>query len=143
MIAVDTNILVHAHRRDSAWHAPAAAKLKELAEGDTAWGLPWPCLHEFFSIVTHRKIFSPPSTAQQAIRQISAWLESPALVLLNEAEGYWAVLHTLLDRSKITGPRVHDARIAALCELHRVRELWTADRDFSSFPNLNTHNPLI
>jgi predicted nucleic acid-binding protein len=43
---------------------------------------------------------------------------------------------------RIAGPRVHDARIAALCLAHGVRELWTADRDFSRFPSLATSNPL-
>jgi uncharacterized protein len=143
LIAVDTNILVHAHRLDSPWHAPAAARLKELAEGSSSWGLPWPCVHEFYSIVTHQKVFAPPSTAQQAFQQINAWLESPTILLLHEADGYWALLQSLLERGKINGPRVHDARIAALCQLHGVRELWTADRDFSAFPGLNTRNPLV
>jgi uncharacterized protein len=143
LIAVDTNILVHAHRRDSIWHEAAAARVIELAQGHASWGLPWPCLHEFFSIVTHRKVFAPPSTTEQAIRQINVWLESPTVVLLNEADGYWAVLRALLERSRTNGPRVHDARIAALCQLHGVRELWTADRDFSAFPNLATRNPLV
>ncbi len=143
MIAVDTNILVHAHRRDSVWHEAASTRLSELAQGQASWGLPWPCLHEFFSIVTHRKVFAPPSTSEQAIRQINAWLESPTVLLLSEADGYWAGLQSLLERSKTTGPRVHDARIAALCQLHGVRELWTADRDFSAFPGLSTRNPLI
>ena len=38
---------------------------------------------------------------------------------------------------------VHDARIAALCLSHGVRELWSADRDFSRFPALRTRNPLV
>jgi predicted nucleic acid-binding protein len=49
----------------------------------------------------------------------------------------------LLARGNIVGGRIHDARIAALCLHHGVRELWTADRDFSMFPQLKTHNPLV
>lgn len=41
------------------------------------------------------------------------------------------------------GPRVHEARIAALCLLHGVGELWSADRDFSRFPELEVRNPLV
>jgi len=44
---------------------------------------------------------------------------------------------------QIVGPRVHGARIAALCLQHGVRELWTADRDFSRFPQVKTLNPLL
>jgi uncharacterized protein len=142
LIAVDTNILVYAHRRDSEWHEPAVACLRELAEGTTSWALPWPCLHEFFSIVTHERIYSPPTTPPQALEQIGAWLDSPSVVPLSETEGYWGVLATVLRKSKVTGPRVHDGRIAALCIHHGVRELLSADRDFSRFGELKARNPL-
>ena len=142
MIAVDTNILVYAHRRDSEWHEPAAACVRELAEGTASWALPWPCLHEFLAIVTHERIFSPPSSASKAIEQVNAWLESPSVVLLSETSGYWDVLTGLIERSRVTGPRMHDGRIAALCIHHGVRELLSADRDFSRFGGLRTRNPL-
>ncbi len=142
MIAVDTNILVYAHRRDSQWHEPAAACVRELAEGADSWAVPWPCLHEFLAIVTHDRIFSPPSPLSRALDQITAWLESPTLVLLAESPGYWEVLARLVAQSRITGPRVHDGRIAALCIHHGVRELLSADRDFTRFGALKTRNPL-
>ena len=142
MIAVDTNILVYAHRRDSEWHAPAVACLRDLAEGTDSWALPWPCLHEFFSIVTHERIYSPPTTPAQALEQIGAWLDSPSVVPLSETEGYWDVLGRVVRKSKVIGPRVHDGRIAALCIHHGVRELLSADRDFSRFGELKARNPL-
>jgi predicted nucleic acid-binding protein len=79
MIAVDTNILVHAHRADSPWRVRARS-----------------CLHG----------------------------------LGGE--------HS----SRVAGPRVHDARIAALCVQHGVTKLWTMDRDFSRFALLSTEDPL-
>lgn len=142
MIAVDTNLLVYAHRRDSEFHAGAAAMLRELAEGRAPWAIPWPCVHEFFSVVTHPRIYAPPSTTDQAVVQIDAWLGSPSLVMLGEGSGYWAALRPLLMEGKVTGPLVHDARIAGLCAVHGVRELRTMDRDFSRFPGLATRNPL-
>ena len=143
MIAVDTNILVYAHRRDSEWHELASACVRDLAEGAASWALPWPCLHEFLGIVTHERIYSPPTTTAKALEQVSAWLESPSVVLLSETAGYWDVLARLLGKAKITGPRVHDGRIAALCVHHGVRELLSADRDFSRFGDLKTRNPLV
>jgi toxin-antitoxin system PIN domain toxin len=143
LIAVDTNILVYAHRRDSQWHEPAAACVRDLAEGTASWALPWPCLHEFFSIVTHERIFSPPTTSPKALEQMGAWLESPSVVPLSEGGGYWEVLARVISKSKVSGPRVHDGRIAALCMHHGVRELLSADRDFSRFSELKTRNPLV
>jgi len=116
--------------------------MRELAEGTASWALPAPCLHEFLAIVTHERIFSPPTPLPKALEQIAAWLESPTLVVLSETAGYWDVLGRVVERAKITGPRVHDGRIAALCIHHGVRELLTADRDFSRFGELSTRNPL-
>lgn len=143
MIAIDTNILVHAHRRDSRWHAPAVRVLKSLATGREAWAIPWPCVHEFYAIATHPRIYAPPSTPVQAVAQLRAWRESPSLALLAEDDSYWPVLESLIERSRLTGPAIHDARIAALCLRHGAHELLTADRDFSRFPELTTRNPLI
>jgi toxin-antitoxin system PIN domain toxin len=142
MIAVDTNILVYAHREESEWHERAERAVRELAEG-AAWAIPWPCVHEFLAITTHPRIFRTPSPLAAALDQVDAWLESPSLVLLAEDGGYWAILRTLVAQARIDGPRVHDARVAALCLDHGVRELWTADRDFSLFPALRVRNPLV
>jgi len=143
MIAVDTNILVYAHREDSPWHDSAYASIIELAEGRTLWAIPWPCVHEFLAIVTHPRIYSPPTTLAAAIDQIEAWLESPSLILLKETEGYWPHFRNFIETGRIVGAQIHDARIAALCHLHEVKELYTADRDFSRFSGINVCNPLI
>ena len=143
MIAVDTNILVYAHRADSDWHQPAERAVRALAEGAAGWAIPWPCVHEFLAIATHPRIFRTPTPVAAALDQVEAWLESPSLVTLKEDDSYWPTLRTLVGQSRIDGPRVHDARIAALCLSHAVRELWTADRDFSAFPALRVRNPLI
>jgi toxin-antitoxin system PIN domain toxin len=142
MIAVDTNVLVYAHREDSDFHSVAFRRLVELAEGKATWAVPWPCMHEFFSIVTHPRIFDPPTPQAAALEQIEAWLQSPSLTLLSETATHWTELRTLLVSGKISGPMVHDARVAALCIQHGVRQLWSSDRDFGRFPALNVVNPL-
>jgi len=143
MIAVDTNLLVYAHRQDNDQNQAAFACLNELAEGSSAWAVPWPCVHEFLAIVTHPRIFDPPSPLAAALEQVKAWFESPRLQLLAESPGYEQHLEQLVRAGSVTGPRIHDARIAALCLHHGVSELWTADRDFTRFPTLRTRNPLV
>lgn len=143
MIAADTNILVYAHRSDSEWHKQAGTCIRTLAEGRVSWGIPWPCVHEFLSIVTHPKIYDPPSSLDAAIDQVDAWLGSPVAVLLAETESHWGILSEQLSSGQIRGPMVHDARVAAICIGHGVNEFWTVDRDFSRFPELPTRNPLL
>lgn len=143
MIAVDTNVLVQAHREDSPFHAAARDAVARLAESRAPWALPWPCVHEFLAITTHPRIYDPPTPLPRALDQVEAWLESPTAVLLAESNQHWPTLRTLLDSGRVTGPVVHDARIAALCLQHGVRELWSADRDFGRFPSLRVVNPLV
>ena len=143
MIALDTNIMVYAHREDSPFHDGAARCVTSLAEGRGAWSIPWPCVHEFLAIVTHPRIYRPPTPLELAIDQVAAWLETPTLVMLGESNGYWDQLARALMAGKVAGPQVHDARVASLCLHHGVDELWTADRDFSRFAGLKVRNPLV
>lgn len=142
MIAVDTNLLVYAHRRESTFHASARQALAALATSGSAWAIPWPCIHEFYSVVTNPRAFKPASTVAQACAQVSAWIASPSLVLLHEGANHWATLQALLSAGRVVGGQVHDARIAAICLEHQVRELWSADRDFNRFRSLPVRNPL-
>ena len=143
MIAVDTNLLVYAHRQGAEFHVAAANALRGLAEGSSAWAIPWPCIHEFVAIVTHPRIFVQPSTKPEALDEVAAWAESPSLSLLGEGPGYLERLEAILTASEVRGARIHDGRVAALCLYHGVRELWTADRDFSRFAAVTTRNPLF
>lgn len=143
MIAVDTNILVYAHRADSRWHDPAAKCIKQLAEGKGQWMIPWPCVHEFLAIVTHPRIYDPPTPLEAALSQLDFWFGSPSLGVAGESSSYWKTLKEVVGKSKTVGPAVHDARIAAICIENAVDVLYTADRDFLRFADLKTTNPLV
>ena len=66
---------------------------------------------------------------------------SPSLRLLSETQDFTNVLAALVERPRLRGPVIHDARVAALCLAHGVEALLTRDRDFSLFPELVTRNP--
>lgn len=142
MTAVDTNILVYAHREDSDWHRAALEALVGLATSGQPWGIPWSCVHEFLAITTHPRIYAPPSPPPIALEAIRQWLTLPNCHALAEGPGYYETLQRVVEAGKVRGPVIHDARIAALCLHHGVLELWTADRDFSCFPDLRCRNPL-
>jgi toxin-antitoxin system PIN domain toxin len=133
MRAVDTNVLVYAFLADSPLHEEASAAVRELAESPAAWAIPWPCIHEFYAVVTNPRIFAGGSLARAARRQIEVWRSSPSLQLLGETASHWATLERILERGTVMGPRVHDARIAAICIDHGVTEILTQDRDFAAF----------
>ena len=143
MIAVDTNLLVYAHRAECAFHAQAYEAIRSLAEGGQPWGIPVSCLHEFLSVVTNPKIFKPASPHEQALAQVEAWLASPRAHVLHSGSQHWTVGSELTRRARLRGGQFHDARIAAICIENGVSVLWTADRDFGRFKSLRTLNPLV
>ncbi len=142
MIAIDTNVLVYAHRREATEHDQAFELLRGLVEGSVPWAIPWPCIYEFFSVVTNPRIWkATASTADQAWQQVAGWIGAPSLRLLVEPEGFPSILAGFVQRARVRGPVVHDARIAAICVAHGVERLLTRDRDFSLFPELDLENP--
>ena len=143
MRAIDTNILVYAHREDSPFHIQALNIMTDLANGTTRWAIPWPCVHEFLAIVTHPRIFDPPSPAEIAVKAFQRWIQSPMCQMIGEGPGYSELLGEIIVSAKVSGPMVHDARIAAICIHNGVSELLSCDRDFSRFSGLRTLNPLV
>jgi predicted nucleic acid-binding protein len=135
MIAVDTNILE--------WHERASQAILKLAEDQAPWAVPWPCIHEFLAIVTHPRIYDPPTPLEKALSQVEIWFESPSLRLLGELKGHWKELKEILTAGRITGGAVQDARVAAICREYGVSELWSVDRDFPRMKGLAVRNPLL
>jgi toxin-antitoxin system PIN domain toxin len=143
VIAVDTNILVYAHRADSPFHAPARVALESLAGGAHEWAIPWPCAHEFFAVVTHPRIYKTFTPAETAFAQLRALQSLANLAFIAESDGHLTQIEALSLPALVQGGAIHDARIAAICLSHGVSESWSVDRDFSRFPALAVRNPLV
>jgi hypothetical protein len=141
VIALDTNILIYARREEAPHHARAKKLLRECAEGDSPWALPWPCIYEFVRVVTHPRVFDPATGLDDVLNDLDSLFQAPTLTLLREGPRHAAFMQRLLRSSQASGNLVHDAHIAALVAEHGVSELWTADRDFARFPGIRIRNP--
>jgi toxin-antitoxin system PIN domain toxin len=142
VIAVDTNVLVYAHRPEMGEHEAARAALRRLTQ-ESAWGLPWPVAHEFVRVVTEPRSFIDPTPLERALATIAALLQAPGCRPLGEGPGHWKRLTEIALAGRAGQAMLYDARIAAICLAHGVNELWTADRDFGRFPGLRTRNPMV
>lgn len=143
MIGIDTNILVYAHRGAMEGHERCRGAIESLVTSGMPFVVPWPCVHEFIGAVTNPRKFPQPTPMALAVSYLSEFAALPQCRFVGEGQRHMEILGQLLVSSRVTGPRVHDARIAAICLAHGVTELWTADRDFSYFPRLRTRNPLV
>ena len=136
MIAVDTNVLIHAHRKESPKHRAALGRLEALAGSGEAWGIPVFCLGEFLRLVTHRRLFDPPHSAAEACEALARLLAADNVSVLMPGPGYPERLREAVLEAGATGNLVFDAQIAALCRDFGVSVLLTEDRDFERFGGL-------
>ena len=141
MQAVDTSILVYAHREEAPQHTAALRLLKRRAEGAEPWALPWICIYEFLRVVTHSRVFHPPTPARTAWQACRALIASPAVRLLQETDRHEGILDELLRTTKVEGNLIHDAHIVALMIEHGVSEILTADQDFHRFKQIRVVTP--
>lgn len=141
MKAVDTNILLYAHRKESPHYQVAHDLLRQLSEGPQAWAIPWPCIGEFLRVATHHRFYSPPSPPDVALRSLESLFASPSLSLIAETERHEPLFFETIRQYEIRGNLIFDAKIYAICREHGVSELITADADFLRFQEIRVTNP--
>ena len=138
MIALDTNILVHAHISDLPKHEDAKERLKSLAEGNAPWAIPVFCIGEFLRVITHPRLFKNPFTTGEATEAIERLLSSPTIRLILPGERYVPLFLEAINEAEATGNLIFDAQIVALCRESGVETLVSEDRDFAFFPGFKT-----
>ena len=138
MIAVDTNVLVYAHREELPLHDLSRERLVALAEGDAAWAIPVFCLGEFLRVSTHPRLFDPPFSVADASEALGRLLASPSLRVLMPGARYWSLLSGAVKEADARGNLVFDAQIVAVCRESGVHALLTEDRDFDRFAPFTT-----
>jgi uncharacterized protein len=143
VVAVDTNILVHAHRRGTVHHEEALALLAALSEGPAPYALFWPSLYEFLRVVTHHRVFDPPSTVVEALEAVRDLLAPPVVRVLSETARHPMLLARVVQESRVSGNLVHDAHLVALALEHGVHEILTLDGDFARFAQIASRNPFV
>jgi toxin-antitoxin system PIN domain toxin len=135
LIAVDTNILVYAHREEAPEHRRALAALTELAEGEAAWALPVFVIGEFLRVVTHPRM-PRPTPAADAVTAIDRLLASPSVRVLSPGRGYWQILKETAEEARVHGNLFIDAQIVAVCLEGGATTVLTEDRDFRRFAGI-------
>ena len=128
----DVNVLVYAHRQESPEHQRYADWLTKLATGPEPFGISELVLHGFLRLVTSPRIFSPPSTLEQALRFIDALLSLPSCNLMRPGPQHWSIFRELCGSTRLKGPLIADAVHAALA-IESGCEWVSADTDFARF----------
>ena len=141
MIALDTNLLIYAHRAGTPKHRGARAAIERAASDATGWGIALPCLSEFWCIVTHPACEGGPSRAKDALAFLDALMAGGAKIWYPGFD-FGPRFMELAKALNVSGVRVFDLQIAAVAFENGAKEIWTHDREFVALPGLRVHDPL-
>jgi predicted nucleic acid-binding protein len=143
VIAIDTNLLVFAHRGQAPEHKAARAAIEKAAQAPDGWGWTLSNLLEFWSVVTHPSAPPRPSTPAEASAFLQALVRDADANIWLPGEGFDRRLIGLASKLRIKGPRIFDLTIALTAYEAGAREIWTHDLGFQSVPGLRAAFPLI
>jgi hypothetical protein len=141
VIAIDTNLLVYAHRERTPQHKRARKAIELASAGPRGWGIPAPALPEFWSVVTHPSTEGRPSTPTQAAAFVRALTDAGATIWL-PGPGFGERLLQVASDLALGGPRIFDLQIALAAFEGGATELWTHDAGFVTVPGLRVFDPL-
>jgi len=141
MMLLDVNILVYAHRQDAPNHEAYCGWLEDLINFDQAFGMSDFVLSGFLRVVTHPKVFNPPSSLGQALVFAPGLRDQPNCTKLAPGPRHWDIFCRLCQEAGVKGNLVPDAFLAALA-IESGSEWITTDRDYSRFKGLRWRHPL-
>ena len=141
MIAVDTNLLVYAHRSSLPEHGSAREALERASADRRGWGIALATVAEFWSVVTHPAA-ARPSTSEEATAFLTALKADGDMQVWTPGPGFDDRLLQLASDLPVTGARVFDLQIALTVFEHGASEFWTHDHRFAKIPGLRVLDPL-
>jgi uncharacterized protein len=141
VILIDVNVLVYGFRADAPGHAQYLRWWKEQAGSQHAFGLADLVLSGFLRIVTHPRIFDPPTPLNDALLFVRALRKLPNYVEIRPGPRHWDIFVDLGRNSNARGNLIPDAFLAALA-IESGSEWITTDRDYARFAGLRWRHPL-
>ncbi len=142
MIALDTNLLLYAHRSATPEHRRAQIALERAAEDASGWGISVPVLGEFWSIVTSAKASGRASTALEAASFVRALIDEGGMKVWMPTANFATSLLEHATQLLISGVKIFDLQIGLIALLNGAREIWTHDIDFVRVPGIKIYDPL-
>jgi hypothetical protein len=142
VIAVDTNLLVYAHRAGCPEHQAARRAIEEAATDAGGWGIPSPCVFEFWSVVTHPSSIGGGSSPASARGFIESLIETAGATILPPPPALAPRCLQIAEQLDVRGPRIFDLQISLTALDAGVTEIWTHDSGFIGLPGLKVLDPL-
>jgi len=140
MIALDTNLLVYAHRSSVPQHAAAYRAIGRAASDPDGWGFSLGTVTEFWSVVTHPAA-PHPSAPEKARAFLDVLVRDAEAHVFTPGPGFAGRLTALASRLGVRGLRVFDLQIGLAAVEAGATQIWTHDRGFVACPGLEVVHP--
>lgn len=140
MFLFDVNVFVYAHREDSSRHKACHDLLEQIINSDNPYGFSDIISSAFLRVVTHPRVFNPPSPLENALTFINEIRERPNATLISPGTRHWNIFASLCRKADVKGNLIPDAYLAALA-IESGCTWVSTDRDFSRFPGLEWKHP--
>ena len=141
LILPDVNVLLYAFRSDVPNHAAYRAWLKEVVEGDAAYGISPQVLASVIRLATHPGVFARPDPLGDVLAFVSVLLAQPHCQIIQPGPRHWSIFTRLCQSANAYGNLVPDAWLAALA-IESGCEWITNDRDYARFDGLQWRVPV-
>ena len=141
MILADVNVLIFAHREECERHQEYRAWLEGVLGGSSSFGVSDVVLSGCLRILTHPRVFDPPTPSPRALAFVSQVRNHPHAVPIVPGPRHWAIFRDLCEQTGARGNLVPEAFLAALA-IESGSEWITTDRDYAQFPGLQWRHPL-
>jgi toxin-antitoxin system PIN domain toxin len=141
VIALDTNLLIYAHRAGSPQSRRARRAIEQAAQQPGGWGFTQTTIAEFWNVVTHPANAGGPSRPQQARDFLTSLAQAGARYFAPGDRFSERLIQMAVDLD-VRGPRIFDLAIALTAFDNGVAEIWTHDAGFVGIAGLDVHDPL-
>ncbi len=140
-LTFDVNVLLYASDEASAYHAGAGAWLDRIVDGEELVYLFWPTVMAYLRIATHPSIFEQPLPPTDAVANVEGLLALPNVQTAGEQDRFWSAYRRVAGDADARGNLVPDAHLVALMLENGVRTIWTHDRDYRRFQEIEVRDP--
>jgi toxin-antitoxin system PIN domain toxin len=138
---IDANVLLYASDAGSTYNGQALRFLRQVARGDDLVYLFWPTVMAYLRLATHAAVFQQPLSSAEAIGNIERLLALPNVQTVGERERFWSSYLRIAQEGDARGNLIPDAHLVALMVENGVRTVWTHDRDFRRFREIEARDP--
>lgn len=126
----DVNVLIYAHREDSATHIFYRTWLERVMNGDQQLALSSLVAGAFVRIVTSRAYPSGASSVDAAVAFVDSLVGHGNCVVHHPSDRHWSLVSQIVRAGRFTGSAIADVQHAAVAMEHGCTWI-TRDSDFT------------